>query len=252
MKIVNTIIICFLLTSTCIAQQNRTTSSSNFTTGFKQIKEGSNFGLVFSGPSLNYGHKLVFTNRNHIIMVENEAGVTIPFSKGIPAYNIYLKPAEVSWLIRNEKTNRHFSAGPMLKLEYDYYLYPRLQSAFDYWFTNFSMGIHSSFGIPVANHSLIATLKFSLAGLTSRQPDYRNPYFYDIGVLHAVRHLNSGLQLSLPNSYNTTSFEINGGPNSKSRILWSYCFSYTGYFNKPFLSIMKHSIRLTLNKQNKK
>lgn len=251
MKVFITIFFCFLVAANSIvtAQKRNIESNSYFSTGFKQIKESANFGLVFSGPALHYGHSLAFLNNNRIILLENEAGASIPFSKGIPALSIYLKPAEVSWLFTNKKINKHFSAGPMLKLEYDYTLYPQLQSAFDYWFTNFSMGLNSSYGIPFANHTLIARLKFSLIGFTSRQPAYRNPYWYNIGFLHAIRHLNSGLNFSMPDKFNTTNFELTWEPRSGSRFLWTYCFSYSGYYNDPSLSIMKHSIRLTRNKK---
>ena len=252
MRIFKIIVTILLLPALCVAQQHHSGGRSYLSAGLTQIKESENFGLVFSGPSLNYRHQLAFTSKNRIIMIENEAGAAIPFSKGIPALHIHLKPAEISWLFRNQKMNKNFTAGPMLKLEYDYTLYPQLQSAFDYWFTNISLGLNASFAIPVTNHSCAVRVKSSVAGFTSRQPNYRNPYWYDIGVMHALRHLHSGLQFSPPGSYNTSSLELTWEPHADSRFLWTYCFSYAGYFNDPALSIIDHSIRLTWNKKKHK
>ena len=47
-------ILLFVLHST--ARDKETISNSHLVTGFKQIKESANFGLVFSGANIKYGH----------------------------------------------------------------------------------------------------------------------------------------------------------------------------------------------------
>ncbi len=251
---VKTIIILFYISLVFVlqsaARDKETTRNSYLVTGFKQIKESANFGLVFSGADLNYGHFWAKSGNNRIISIENEIRVSIPFSKGIPALNIYLKPAEVSYLFCTSDRN-HFFIGPLAKVEYDYTLYPQLQSAFDYWFTNFSLGINSVYSFSLANQPLSARLKFTILGFTSRQPDYRNPYWYDIGIKHAIRHLHSGLEFSALDQYNITDFELTWMPESARRVIWSYCFKYAGYFEAPKISMISHSIKLTFHPKKK-
>jgi hypothetical protein len=232
------------------AQEKTNISQSYFSAGLRQIKESANFGLVFNGPQIIYGHHWESSKNNRIFSIENEIGVCIPFSKGIPALDIYFKPAEISYLFSSPGKN-NFAAGPLMKLEYNYTLYPQLQSAFDYWFTNLSLGINTQYDFTVAGQSLSARLKFTLLGITSRQPDDRNPYWYDIGFKHAIKHLNSDLEFSTLNKYNITDFELAWKPKPASRITWAYCFKYSGYYEAPEISIVSHNIKLTFNPKNK-
>ncbi len=240
----------FLFTLHCQAQNREITSNSYWRTGFKQIKESANFGLVFSGANINYGHYWESSKNNRIFSIENEIGVSIPFSKGIPALDVYLKPAEVSYLFSSSGKNS-FAVGPLVKFEYNYTLYPQLQSAFDYWFTNFSMGINSLYNFNIAGQLLSARLKFTVLGFTSRQPDYRNPYWYDIGFKHAIKHLNSDFEFSTLSQFNTTDFELSWKPKPDSRVTWAYCFNYSGYYEAPEISMIRHNIKLTFNPKTK-
>ena len=236
------------------AQLNKDASLSkhmnSYKSGIKQIKEDANFGLVFTGPDVIYSHYWEYSKNNRIFSIENEIGVCIPFSKGIPALDFYFKPAELSYLIQTRGKNK-FAAGPLVKFEYNYTLYPQLQSAFDYWFTNFSLGIKTLYNFNIAAQSLSLRLKFSLCGFTSRQPDYRNPYFYDIGFKHAMKHLNSDLEFSTIGKFNSSDFELAWKPKPDSRISWSYCFNYTGYLEAPDISIVRHTIKLAFNPKSK-
>lgn len=242
-------LIALLFVMECPAQDQEISSNFYFSTGFKQIKENANFGLVFSGVNVKYGHYWAKKENNRIFSIENEIGVSIPFSKGIPALDIYLKPAEISYLFCTSGKNT-FAVGPLVKFEYNYTLYPQLQSAFDYWFTNISLGVNTLYNFTVAGQSLSARLKFSVCGFTSRQPDYRNPYWYDIGFKHAIKHLNADFEFSTLNKFNTTDFELSWKPKPASRITWAYCFNYSGYFETPEISMVCHNLKLTFNPKN--
>ncbi|HCE56528.1 MAG TPA: hypothetical protein DER09_01725 [Prolixibacteraceae bacterium] len=240
----------FLILLQPVAQGQEITSNSYWRTGFKQINESANFGLVFSGANINYGHYRESSKNNRIFSIENEIGVCIPFSKGIPALDVYLKPAEISYLFSASGKNT-FAVGPLAKFEYNYTLYPQLQSAFDYWFTNFSLGVNSRYDFTIAGQQLSARLKFTVLGFTSRQPESRNPYWYDIGFQHAIKHLNSDFEFSTLSQFNTTDFELSWKPKSEKRITWSYCFDYSGYFEAPEILMISHNIKLTFNPKNK-
>ena len=249
MKTITLILSAFLIILHCSARDKEVISNSYMVTGIKQIKESANIGLVFNGAKVIYGHYWAKTGNNRIFIIENEIGVCIPFSKGIPALDIYFKPAEFSYLFCTPGKSG-FAVGPLVKFEYNYTLYPQLQSAFDYWFTNFSLGVNARYNFIIANQSLNARLKFAFLGFTSRQPDYRNPYFYDIGFKYAIIHPNSDFEFSTLDKFNTTDFELSWKPKPASRITWAYCFNYSGYFEAPEISIVSHNIKLTCNPKN--
>lgn len=250
MKTITLVLSAILIILHCSARDKEVISNSYLVAGFKQIKESANFGLVFSGANINYGHYWESSKNNRIFSIENEIGVCIPFSKGIPALDVYLKPAEVSYLFSSSGKNS-FAVGPLVKFEYNYTLYPQLQSAFDYWFTNFSLGINSLYNFNIVGQPLSARLKFTVLGITSRQPESRNPYWYDIGFKYALIHSNSDFAISTLNKYNATNFELTWKPKSAKRITWSYCFDYSGYYESPEISMIRHNIKLTFNPKNK-
>jgi len=232
------------------AQENNITRYSFFSTGFSQLKESANFGLVFNGPAFNYGMKWNFRNEKRIITCGYELGVGIPFSKNIPALDFYLKPVDLAYMFRFQGLSNKLYIGPALKLEYNYSLYPQLQSGFDYWFTNFSLGINAQYSFSRQNSAFQIALSSSLAGFISRQPDYRDPYFFDIGFKYAVRDLHQNLIFGSFEKYNTTALEILWKPVSKSRLKFGYEFRYAGYYAAPEFKKVSHSIKILFSKKS--
>jgi hypothetical protein len=141
--------------------------------------------------------------------------------------------------------------GPDLKFEYNYTLYPQLQSGFDYWFTNFSLGLKAHYAFNYQSSAFQIALSSSLAGFTSRQPDYRDPYFFDIGFKFAVRDLHQKLVFGSFEKYNTTDLEILWKPVSKSRLTFGYEFRYAGYYQAPEIKKVSHSIKILFSKKSK-
>jgi hypothetical protein len=219
--------------------------------GLKQIKESANFGLVFSGPALNYGYFWSTAKNKNKVTIENELGLAVLFSHDIPALDFYLKLAEVSYLFNVNATDFNLLIGPMVKFEYNYNLYPDLQSGFDYWFTNFSLGLNSVADFKIANKYFKAKLKTTLLGFTSRQPSYRDPYFYDIGFTYAINHLHSNMGFYTVAGYNQTSIELLWKFKEDSRCTWAYVFNYSGYYGEPKISILSHNVKLIIAKKQK-
>jgi len=72
MKIISFLFFTFLTLLAAKAQEKTTTSQSFFSTGLKQIKESANFGLVFNGPNIIYGHYWESSKNNRVFSIENE------------------------------------------------------------------------------------------------------------------------------------------------------------------------------------
>jgi len=232
------------------AQENAVSRYSFFSSGFSQLKEAANFGLVFNGPVINYGMKWNLRNEKRIITCGYELGVGIPFSKNIPALDFYLKPVDLAYMFRFPGLSNKLYIGPALKLEYNYSLYPQLQSGFDYWFTNFSLGLKAHYAFNYQSSAFQIALSSSLAGFISRQPDYRDPYFFDIGFKYAIRGLHQNLVFGSFEKYNTTALEILWKPVSKSRLKFGYEFRYAGYYAAPEFKKVSHSIKILFSKKS--
>jgi len=182
MKTYLILLLLILVLKNSSGQDNAISRISFFSSGFSQIKEEANFGLVFNGPAINYGMKWDRRNDKRMITYGYELGVGIPFSHNIPALDIYLKPIDIAYMFRFPGLNNRFYLGPHLKVEYNYTLYPQLQSGFDYWFTNFSLGLKAHYAFNYQSSAFQIALSSSLAGFISRQPDYRDPYFLISGL----------------------------------------------------------------------
>lgn len=247
--VISTLLIVFFLSSS--AQENAVYRNSFFSTGFAQVKEAANFGLVFSGPVINYGMTWNRINEHRMITYGYELGVGIPFSKSIPALDIYLKPVDIAYMFHIPGFYDRFYIGPDLKFEYNYTFYPQLQSGFDYWFTNFSLGLKAHYAFNYQHSAFQIILNTSLAGLTSRQPDYRDPYFFDIGFKYAVRDLHQNLGFGSLDKYNTTEFGIMWKPAPESRLTVGYEFRYSGYYPAPEFKKVSHNIKIVISAKSK-
>lgn len=235
----------------CIGQGNDYSRYSFFSPGFAQVKEGANFGLVFNGPVMNYGMNWDIKNDKRIITFGYELGVGILFSKNIPALGICLKPAEFVYMFRIPGSNSGLFIGPSLKLEYNYYLYPQLQSGFDYWFTDFSCGVNAQYNFKYRSSSFQIVANSSLMGFISRQPDYRDPYFFDLGFKYAIRDLHQDLTFATLDKYNTIRLGILWKPKLNPRFTFGYVFSYSGYYHAPGIKMISHSIKILISKKQK-
>jgi hypothetical protein len=148
-----------------------------------------------------------------------------------------------------EKGSLH--VGPSLNCEYNYNLYPDLQSGFDYWFTNFNLGIHALYNFSFKSSSFGINFNSSLLGFTSRQAAYRNPYFYDLSFTYAIHHLHQDMTFGSFNSFNITDIEILWKLNPNSRLTIGYVFKYSGYYKNPEISMVSHNIKIIFNKKQK-
>lgn len=241
----------FFIFTFCKAQDHFLTRNSFISASFLQIKESANFGLTFKGPSFYYGMTWNSGNAKRLITYEYELSLGVLFSRDIPALGFYMKPVDISYMYKFPVSNNIILFGPSLKLEYNYNLYPDLQSGFDYWFTNTALGVNALYEFYYGNSAFHIRVNTSLAGFTSRQPDYRDPYFYDIGVKHAIKHLNQSLTFGSFNRFNTTCLELlwKSGPDARTTL--GYVMKYYGYYKSPEITIVNHSIKLIVNKKKK-
>lgn len=238
-----------IISANCIfAQQRFAERTVNYSVSFLQIKEGNNFGLAFKGPGINFGQTWNIMLEKGIYSYEYQVGLGTAFSKEMIGARIHLKPLDIAYMFTMHDDDYRVYLGPRLNVEYNYMLYPDLQSGFDFWLTDISLHLQARLDFNMGNSDIRILLSNSLAGFTSRQDEYRDPYFYDIGLDHAIRHLHTSLKPGSFNRFNLSELELIWKKNSASRIALSYTLHYYGYFEAPQISMINHSIKLAVKK----
>jgi hypothetical protein len=222
-------------------------NNSRVSLGFRQIKESANIGLVFRGPDLRYEFHWDKPVNHGTISYENNLGFGVLYARHMTALDFYVKPLEFNYLYRKTE-DRKFAFGPSVKLEYFYDYYPELQSGFDYWFTDFSLGLKAEQKLSMGESKLTMGLQVYFLGLVSRQPEYRDPYFYELGFGQAVKHLHSKMHAGTPGNFNTTEFEVRWTPSEDSRFTFIYSLEYAAYYDGPKVTYLNHQFSVLLSK----
>lgn len=208
---------------------------------FLQVKEGLNYGLVFRGPGLQYGRYWQWENESQIIGYQADGGLCFTESRGIIGFNLHLMPVRASYL-RKIGTAKKLSLGLSITGEYNWQMYPDLQSGYSFWFTHFSLGGMASYPFEAGENRFVLKLHTSLLGITSRPPEERDEYFFDLSFWDVVRFLHQDFQFGSWNSFNQTGLEIKWQPKPSSRLAFAYGLNYYGYYEKPRITLFDQSV----------
>lgn len=227
-----------------VAQEKKFNRSSFLRVEAQEVKEDANFGLVFRGAGISYGMRWENKTDKKLLFIEYDLGVKFMFSRGIPGIGFYLKPIEVSQMFGVSLKGKRLYFGPFFKAEYNYFLYPDLQAGFDYWLSHFSIGPNLSYSFGCKNSLITLNAGTTILGLTSRQPFIRNPYYYDLGFKHALKHLHQDIRFGSFNRFNSTRIELLWQPNPEKEFGLGYALNFTGYYRAPVFAQFCHSLKL--------
>jgi hypothetical protein len=243
--------IAFILAAIGAYPQESKTYDHTVALNFIQIKEQANYGLVFKGPGLGYAFSASWENENRILDYEGRFSFNVPVTREIIAASVNFVPVRFDYLFKTGNEGK-WNAGPYAIIDYNYELYPDLQSGYSYWFTNISLGAAVERSFTLKGSQIAAAIHTTLLGFTSRQPVYDDPYFFDLGFGDIVRFINQNLQFGSWNSYNQSELELRWTPGTGSRLAYAYSFQYYGYFDEPELTMINQSVKLIiLPKKNK-
>ena len=212
---------------------------------FQQIKEEMNYGLVFRGLGLGYSYLANWQNDKRMIVYEGRFYVNFPMTRDIVGMSYNVVPVRFDYLFKIGEENK-FCLGPYFIAEYNYQLYPDLQSGYSFWFTNFSLGGALKYSFDIKKSKLDLFFHTTVMGLTSRQPVYDDPYFFDLGFDHALKYVHQEMQFGSWNLYNQSELEVRWRPKEDSRLAYAYTIQYYGYFDEPKLTILNQSVKLMI------
>jgi hypothetical protein len=217
---------------------------------FLQVREEMNYGLRFSGGGLSYAYYLRRDDNRSIINYEARIGLSVLGTHTLPAANLNIMPARISYLFKNI-LNGNISAGPLLMAEINYQFYPDLHSGNSFWFTHYSVGAAVQYNCRIAEHLLVLSLNTSLLGLTSRQSGEYDPYFWNLNYGELPDIFHSNLTPGTLNSYSCSEAELLWQPNTDSRTMLSYSINYMGYYKDPGFRSINHSVKLIIKSKKR-
>ncbi len=218
--------------------------SVSLKTQFAQFKDEFNYGQVFSGLNLVGDYSFTLISGNNIFTYSPELGFGANFKKGI-GLAWKFRPIDVFYGYRIYKSNTNpLTLGVYFATNYQWQLYPELQSGQMFWFTSIEIGTKLKFIFPINNKFIKVILCNSLAGWTSRPVPSTEKYYYSLSISDFVSNAHSNLTFGSFNLFNHTILEIELVPNLGKRLSLAYEFEYFGYYKNPILSYMSHSFNL--------
>jgi hypothetical protein len=251
-------IISFFLLPLCnrTAAQNmpRAKHSSIFvSSGFFQIKEEENLGMVFNAPQISVGFTHERPLKNHILTYQNRIALGPVFSRNMMGAFLNVKPVDLFYGVNITEKSARLYLGPTVKIDYNFQIYPDLHSGFPFWFTDYHVGIGSLFELPLDKILIRMQLSTSLAGFISRPEAERDPYFFSLRFGDILSSMHQDFSFGSFNLFNNTVFELGVFPGKNNHGFWvSYYLEYIGYYEKPDLANLHHLIKINFPLKGKR
>jgi hypothetical protein len=212
---------------------------------YLQIKEQMNYGLVFKGPGVGYAYTDQYQNKKRIFAYEGRFNFSVPITRDILAMSFSVVPLKLDYLFRTGSEGK-VCVGPYLITEYNYQLYPDLQSGYSFWMTQYSLGAAVTGWFPVKKSRLDLSLHTTLLGITSRQTEFEDPYFFDLSFGYAMKYVHQDFQFGSWDTYNETELDVKWTPKESSRLAYAYSLEILSYGQVPTLTMINNTIKFII------
>ena len=209
-----------------------------------QIKEKLNYGLVFTGPTFHFNYRKSWELKERSLMYEGDFGFGPLSTRGMLGLNFRVKPVDLLYNRFSLTRKISVKGGPWFKMDYNYQLYPHLQSGYSFHFTNYTVGIGLAALYRTDNIYLRLRWKNSLFGLLSRTPEERDPYFFDLDIGTYFKDQHRDFKGGSFNLYNNTFVELLYVNPLHPRIGYVYSFEYFTYNKTPKLKSIVHNFSI--------
>lgn len=210
---------------------------------FFQIKDNFNYGLVHTGLTLKMAYQHEVEIQNNFLSYRPELGFGANYRKGIGLI-WQLKP--IDFFYGNKITNNygHFICGLYGTTNYNWQLYPELQSGHMFWNTSFEVGPQIIVKKRIKNKLLNIRFSNSLIGWISRPEPSTEEYYYALAISDFISNAHSNLKFGSLNMFNHTNIEVKMNNENKKKLSFSFELDYWGYYPKPKLSMLSYSFNL--------
>lgn len=239
-------IIIFLLTPYVFFSQwlskSESNHSLNFSLALSQVKDDFNYGLVYSGINLSAEYqyssvtkKEYFEYLSRIYFGANyNKGIGITFG-AIPGHLFY------GVNVKQDNINSIFVGG-FLNANYNWQLYPELQSGHMFWVSSLELGPEIKYILRTGENNVKICLRNSLAGFVSRPSPNTETHFYTLNFYDFVVNANKNLKFGSLNLFNHTMLEVEYNNLSWTSISLNYKFDYFIYNISPGIKFLNHSL----------
>jgi hypothetical protein len=207
------------------------------------IKDQMNYGLVFRGPGIGYAYSARWENKDRILAYEGRFSFSMPVTRSIVGGAFNVMPVRFDYLFKTGADGK-VSLGPYAIMEYNYELYPDLQSGYSFWLTQYSLGFVMTGWFNVKKSRIDLSIHQSAFGITSHQPEIDDPYFFDQSFAYAVKFVHQDFQFGSLDRYNQTELEMRWTPKAGSRLAYAYSFQTCAYFKEPALNMINNTIKI--------
>jgi len=220
------------------------THSLDISAHFQQFKDQFNYGLVFSGGGLAVRYKYSLQKEKSIFEYTSQDGFGINSGKGA-ALNIQTTPVDLYYGYELTKGNAvSLKLGGYISVNYNWQLYPQLQSGHMFWFSSFELGPRLHFTGQVKNGFLTASFSNTAAGMASRPIPETETYFYSLKYKDFIKNAHNNLKFGSGNLFNRIQFEISWKKNPDKKKIFAYRFEYFEYNKDPKVRFLIHSLML--------
>ncbi len=235
------LVVSTFLTSVTFAQDPDVKHSIIFKPQFFQFKDSFNYGLVFSGLNLTGEYSLRRETENGILNFSPKLAFGANYNKGI-GLAWQLRPLHFSYTF--DIGSNGVKLGPYISSNYQWQLYPELQSGHMFWFSSFEIGPVVELDVEVRGRSLNIQATNSFLGWVSRPEPNPNSesYFYALSASDWLSNVHKDLSFGFNNFFNHTIIVVSMPTSGKTT--WGYEFEYFGYYKNPDIKYIVHSINM--------
>lgn len=233
-----------MLSLNSIAQDSikQTIHSASLKTQFFQIKDVFNYGLIFNGLNFVGRYSFEKTTEKTTIIYNPEFSFGANFNKGVGlAWGFIPIDFFIGSNINGSKS-KPFIFGGYFLTNYNWQLYPELQSGQMFWFTSIEIGPQAIFSLPIKHREIKISLSNSLIGFTSRPIPATESYFYSLTFSEFVTNAHRNLKMGSYNLFNHANLEIVLLNKTKKRLSLAYEFKYFGRYKESKLNYLIHSL----------
>jgi hypothetical protein len=212
-----------------------------FSSQFFQIKDEFNYGLVFNGLNVACTYTYIFSSEKYTVIYNSRLGLGANFNKGV-GIDLRLKPVDFFY---GKPSNFYFiTFGAYYSINYQWELYPELQSGHMFWLTSMEIGPRLIMNIPHKSSIIRVIFSNSIINLTSRPEPETETYFYSLKFSDFIKNAHTILKLGSFNRFNHTAFDIELMRNKRKLKSIAYTLEYIGYYKNPKIFLLYHSVNL--------
>lgn len=230
--------------STLAAEHTAQTQHSvSFQSNYFQIKDEFNYGLVVNGMNVGFGYELEKMNQQRLFSYGTELALGLGYGKGF-ALNGHIKPFDFYYGMKLNEASKVY-LGAYSAANYQWQLYPELQSGHMFWFSSLELGPRLHATVQLGNRSINLSASNSLAGLSSRPALSTEQYFYSLKLADFLGNPHSNISFGSFNVMNHTNLKIEL-PNGKGkRLKLAYEFDYLAHYQATRVDYLTHTLKLS-------